>query len=499
MPSRYFWIVAFCVTAVANAAERPNILWVMADDLRPQLGCYGDKVVSSPNIDRFASQALRFEHAYVQSAVCSPSRNSMLSGMRPNTTGLRGFGVHLRDVVPNIVTLPQHFKRHGYETRAFGKIYHIYDESMLGNEDDAASWSEPQRLPQVPVWGPEQNAMRDRLIEEAKQAGVEFKHPHDWPRAETWDDSDVADDQMQDGDTTAAAVEFLNSRKGNEDPFFLAVGYLRPHLPFNAPKKYWDIYDPSQLELPRFRSVPTGSPSWTVNQGIVKNYYGMPAFEDIDEPFLQRYLQGYLACISYVDACFGRLIQALNASGHAENTIVVFLGDHGYQMGEYNSWGHKHSNFEISTRAPLIVSVPNGVRSGESTRELVEFLDLYPTLCDLANLPKPEHLEGLSFAPVLFSSEASVRQEACSEMDRRGRIGRSIRTTGFRYTEWRAKNGNNIVARELFDHRDDETPGQLETKNIAQDPRMSAIVERLGQRLNELVPHEGDQLRIFKK
>ncbi|PHR88668.1 MAG: hypothetical protein COA78_36305, partial [Blastopirellula sp.] len=212
----------------------------MADDLRPQLGCYGDEVVQSPHIDQFARQALRFDHAYVQCAVCSPSRNSILSGLRPNTTGLRGFGVHLRDVVPDIVTLPQHFKNNGYETRAFGKIYHIYDESMLGDEDDTDSWSEPTRWPDVPVWGPEQNAIRDRLIDEARRAGKEFNHPHDWPRAETWDDSDVPDDQMQDGDTTADRDQFAAAMKngGYRQRSFLQV---RSFTHFSSEHRQSDI------------------------------------------------------------------------------------------------------------------------------------------------------------------------------------------------------------------------------------------------------------------
>ena len=500
MPQRLFLVAtlpglfALLQASFVIAGERPNVLWIMADDLRPQLGCYGDHVVSSPNIDRFATRALRFDHAYVQCAVCSPSRNSMLSGLRPNTTGLRGFGVQIREAVPDIVTLPQQFKRHGYETRAFGKIYHIYDESMLGNEDDAESWSKPQRLPKVPVWGPKQNAIRDQLIKAAKKSGKRFKHPHDWPRAGTWDDSDVPDDAMQDGDTTAAAVKFLASRREREEPFFLAVGFLRPHLPFNAPKKYWDRYDPDRLTLPEFRSLPRKSPPWSVNQGIVKNYHNMPPFEELDEAFLQRYLQGYLACISYVDACFGRLIAALEASGHAENTVIVFMGDHGYQMGEYNSWGHKHSNFEISTRTPLLIRSPEMHRAGESSSELVEFLDLYPTLCDLADLPKPKHLEGVSFKELLHGAEVQLRDAACSEMKRRGRIGRSIRTAEFRYTEWRSST-HALVARELFDHRQDTHPGQLEIENVADDPRLKGVVNRLSERLHALVPHNLDAKR----
>ncbi|PHR86788.1 MAG: hypothetical protein COA78_37705 [Blastopirellula sp.] len=268
---------------------------------------------------------------------------------------------------------------------------------------------------------------------------------------------------------------------------------MRPHLPFNAPKKYWDLYEPANLALPEFRTPPIGAPPWSVSSGIVKNYHNMPPFEEIDTVYKQRYLQAYLACISYVDACFGRLIAALENSGHADNTIIVFMGDHGYQMGEYNSWGHKHSNFEISTRTPLLISTPEMRQAGASSPEMIEFLDLYPTLCDLADLPKPKHLEGISFAKLL-NKEINVRNAACSEMNRRGRTGRSIRTAEFRYTEWRGPQ-NNIVARELYDHRNDKTPGQLETKNIANNPKMSEVIGRLSQRLHELVPHNVEVIK----
>ncbi len=413
----------------------------------------------------------------------------MLSGLRPNTTGLRGFGVHLRDVVPDIVTLPQHFKRNGYEARGFGKIFHIYAESMLGSEDDPASWSQPLQLPTVPVWGPKQNALRNRLIAQARAEGKEFKHPHDWPRAETWDDSDIPDDAMQDGNTTAMATAFLRARQNNRKPFFLAVGFLRPHLPFNAPRKYWDLYDPKTLRLPSFRTRPVGSPRWSVFQGIVKNYYNMPPFDEITDSFLQRYLQAYLASISYVDACFGRLMTAIEDSGQAENTIIVFMGDHGYQMGEYNSWGHKHSNFEISTRTPLLVYSPGMAAGGKGSQQLVEFLDLYPTLCDLADLPKPQHLEGRSFAELLVDPNTRHRDAACSEMKRGKLIGRSIRTVDFRYVEWRNAK-ERVIARELYDHRNDDSNGLLETSNVVDNPEFADIISQLSKQLDQRVPHK---------
>ena len=471
--------------ACRAAPQRLNVVWIMSDDLRPQLGCYGDPIVKTPHIDRFARRAMQFDRAYVQCAVCSPSRNSMLSGLRPNTTGLRGFGTRVREVVPNIITLPQYFKQNGYQTRGFGKIFHIYAESMLGSEDDPESWSRPLQLPTVPVWGPEQNELRDRLIAEARAEGRQFNHPHDWPRAETWDDSDIPDDQMQDGNTAAMVVDFLKSRQGDDEPFFLAVGFLRPHLPFNAPRKYWNLYDPQSLPLPEFRQLPKGVPNWTVNRGIVKNYHNMPPFADIDETFKRRYLQAYLACISYVDACVGRVLNALEESGHADNTIVVFMGDHGYQMGEYDSWGHKHSNFEISTRTPLLVATPGIKAAGKSTRRVVEFLDLYPTVCDLALSKAPGHLEGHSFANLLDDPMAPHGDTACSEMKRRGYLGRSVRTADYRYTEWRDRQGE-LVAKELYDHRHDDEYGLLEKENVVEQSAFEEVSKLLSRRLQEV-------------
>ncbi|MEM6364648.1 MAG: sulfatase [Planctomycetota bacterium] len=461
----------------------------MADDLRPQLGFYGDPHVKTPHLDQFASTAVRCDRAYVQSAICSPSRNSMLSSLRPNTTGLRGFGVRIRDVRPDIVTLPQHFKQRGYHAAGFGKIFHIYDESMLGDENDPESWSQPLTWPTVPVWGPKQNALRNRLIAEARARGEVFNHPHDWPRAMTWDDSDVADEEMQDGQTAASAEAFLRARADKSEPFFLAVGFLRPHLPFNAPRRYWDLYDPDQLPLPEFRRKPIDAPEWSVNQGIVKNYYGMQALEELDDHFLRRYLQAYLASISYVDACFGRVMKALEESGHADDTIVIFMGDHGYQMGEYNSWGHKHSNFEISTRTPLMIRSPGIVSPGRGTKQLIEFLDLYPTVCELADVSIPAHVEGKSFAALLTDISASHRDAAGSEMRRGRRIGRSIRTNEFRFTQWRGAN-NQVLASELYDHRNDDLTGVLETRNVQGEPEMLSIQEELTARLHRLIPHD---------
>ena len=472
-------------TTVFAESARPNVLFIMTDDLRPQLGCYGDNAVKTPHLDQFAKKAIRFERAYVQCAICSPSRNSLLSGYRPHTTQLKGFGVKVRDRVPNVITLPEHFKNNGYFSKGIGKIFHIYVESMLGNEDDSQSWSVPQQLPTVPVWGPEQNKLRNRLIKEAKASGKQFNHPHDWPRARIWDDSDVPDDEMQDGQSTKFAEEFLENYDDDKQPFFLAVGFVRPHLPFNAPKKYFDLYDPTTIKLPTYRDLPEGTLPFTMNRTTVKNYYGMRELEVVDDAFHRKFLQAYMACISYVDACVGRLLASIKQNGFEDNTIVVFLGDHGYQMGEYDSWGHKHSNFEISTRAPLMMHVPGITNRSLSTTRVVEFLDIYPTVCELAGLKIPTHVEGKSMVPLIKDPMASHKPAAYSEMNRRAFKGYSVRTDKYRLTIWKNKEGK-IVLKELYDHvtaslqpaKDASYNGKLEIKNVAKLREYKEVLQR---------------------
>jgi iduronate 2-sulfatase len=463
----------------ALGANRPNVLLLVSDDLRPQLGCYGDPIARTPHLDAFAREAMRFDRAYVQIAICSPSRNSFLSGLRPATTGLRGFGRTIREAVPDVVTLPQHFKQHGYRSVALGKIFHVYAETGLGSEDDPASWSEPHWLPANPVWGPEQNAIRERLIREARAAGKEFKHSHDWPRGEAFEAPDVDDEALRDGETAVRAAAFLRAHAAAQDgPFFLAVGFYQPHLPFVAPKKYYDLYPPEKLPLPSPETPPRGAPPGTLDVGMVANYHNFPAPEQRDAAFKRRYLQAYLANISYMDACVGRVLEALRETGLNRTTIVVFLGDHGYMMGEHGSWGHKHANYEMATRAPLLVSSAAMKARGQGSAALVEFIDLGPTLAQLAGLPAPAQSEGTSFAPLLDAPGRPWKRAAFSEMMRGGKLGRAIRTPTHRYVEWTDRT-NAVVGRELYDHRSD--PG--ENENLADQSAHADRVKELAAQL----------------
>lgn len=466
--------------AAPIAAARPNVLLIIADDLRPQLGAYGDALAKTPHLDRFAQSALRFDRAYVQQAVCSPSRNSFLSGLRPGTTGLRGFGKTLRSAVPDVVTLPQHFKQHGYHAQAMGKIFHVYAETGIGSEDDPQSWSVPAWLPTKAPWGPRQETLRQQAIAQARAAGKALKHSHDWPRGAVVDDPDVPDDELRDGETAARAAAFLLARgKAREtQPFFLAVGFYQPHLPFVAPKKYFDLYEADTLPLPD-ETPPRDAPARTFNAGMTADFSGFPAPTQRDAAFKRRYLQGYLASISYMDTCAGRVLDALDRAGLRDDTLVVFLGDHGYFMGEYGSWGHKHANYEVATRAPLLVRAPGMKTGGRASSALVEFVDLYPSLAEVAGLPAPARHEGLSFAPLLRDPALPWKRAAFSEMQR-GQLGlgRAIRTERHRYIEWTDRSGA-VVARELYDHRSDPA----ERENIAGDIRVTSLVQELSAQL----------------
>ncbi len=472
---RTLFFVLFFVASL-DGADRPNVLLIISDDLRPQLGCYGDPIVQTPHLDRFAKSALRFDRAYCQIAICSPSRNSLLSGLRPATTGLRGFGVTLREAVPDVVTLPQHFKNHGWHSAAFGKVFHVYAETGLGSEDDPASWSQPLYLPQNPVWGPHQEKIRQAQIEADRAAGVVYQHSHDWPRGEAIDAPDIPDDALRDGETARRAAEFIQTRAATpEQPFFLAVGFYQPHLPFVAPQKYFDLYDSDTLPLPALNHPPEGAPPYTLNVGMVKNYRHFPPPEAQNDAFKRRYLQAYLANISYMDACAGVVLDALDASGLAEHTIVLILGDHGYYMGEHGSWGHKHSNYEMATRAPLLVRAPGMKAAGQASSALVEFVDFYPTLAELAKLSVSAQLEGTSFAPLLDEPARPWKTAAFSEMQRGKNLGRSLRTATHRYVEWLGPQGKQIIARELYHLGADP----IEQINLANHPDQAPLLQEL--------------------
>ncbi|MBI5395073.1 MAG: sulfatase [Verrucomicrobia bacterium] len=457
----------------AMAAEKLNVLFIASDDMRPQLGCYGDKLVKSPNLDKLAARGMVFERAFCQQALCSPSRISLLTGRHPWTTRIYQIGPFLRETMPDVVTLPQHFKNNGYFTRSLGKVYHV-------GIDDPPSWSVPPWHSKAPRYGPEAQALVKKQVAEMKARGeVIPKTGKKLPifRGPAFEAPDLADADLLDGDTTREALAAMRELAAKpQQPFFLAVGFANPHVPWVAPKRYWDLYHAEDIPLPPNQFAPKNAPEFAAKSGDDFYWYSnVPKDRVITPEFGRQCLHGYLAAISYVDACVGRLLDELDRLGLREKTLVVFWGDHGYYMGEHSWWGGKHNNYEGATRAPLLAALPGQKTAGQKTRALVEFVDIFPSLADLCGLPPSPGVEGTSFKPLLDDPKRPWKKAAFSEYPKGGNQGIAMRTDRYRYVEWKDKKGE-IVARELYDHQADPQ----ENENVAGKPEHAKVIATLG-------------------
>ncbi len=446
-------VATAAILAPAAAAEaRKNVLFIAVDDLRPELGCYGNKIIKSPNIDRLAKSGVVFENAFCQQAVCSPSRTSLLTGTRPDTAKVWDLTTHFRKALPDIVTLPEHFKANGYFTQSMGKIYHH-------GLDDPQSWSVPSQYPKAVSGGG------------GKKAGS---------RGPAFLANDLPDNAMHDGELADMAVAALGGMKGKKQPFFLAVGFIRPHLPFISPKKYWDLYDPAAIPLAPNPFRPKGAPDYAIGSGgEMRTYDGVPKAPHFPDDYARQAKHGYYAAVSYVDAQIGRVIDELERLGLRESTIIVLWGDHGWKLGEHNAWA-KHATVENDTHVPLLVSVPGIASAGKRSPALVEFVDIYPTLSDLAGLPKPVGMEGFSFKPLLDDPAKAWKSAAFSQYPRtpagKNLMGYSMRTERYRLTTWVTKGKvSEVDAVELYDRQVDPQ----ENTNIANDPANKALVQKL--------------------
>ena len=485
-------LVLSCVPV--DADDRPDVVLIVVDDLRPVLGCYGDVRVRTPNIDRLADQGIVFEHAYCQYAKCGTSRLSMLTGLRPDAVGV--YSNNVRDVIrfrkrcPNVVPMPRWLKLHGYHTQSFGKVYH-------DGWDVEQDWS----VPSTPG--------RDREMWEI----VDQKQPasptiiadrFDCPVIQK---PDVPDSHLFAGRMTDQILRVLKAAK-QPGPRFLAVGYRRPHLPFIAPRRYFEQYQPDDSWLVENPLPPSGSPvmAWFNSDSYVgaakriglsmpleptrsqardwngyelRSYLGVPPRGAIDRSLQLQLLQAYAACVSYVDAQIGRLLAGIAASPRADRTIVILCSDHGWHLGEHSAWG-KMTNFEVATRVPLLIAAP-GFKPGR-TPAIAELVDLYPTLCELTGIPSPEHLAGDSLVPVLNApSKKSVHSTALSLYSRfRNRVlGTALRTERYRFVRWVDVASGAVLHRELYDHQTDP----LEAKNLAGWNGYADIVRRLERTL----------------
>jgi len=468
----------------AAAATRPNVLFICVDDLKPLLGCYGDKVIKSPNIDRLAARGVVFERAYCNQAVCAPSRNSLLTGVRPTTLGIYDLGTNFRRASSNAVTLPQYFMQHGYRAEALGKIFHVGH----GNHDDAASWSVPLfKANSIAYVLPENKTKRTR--EEAL-----FANDTDvakLPRGAAWESAEVPDNAYPDGKIADEAVRRLRAAKDKpNEPFFLAVGFLKPHLPFCAPKKYWDLYDRASFTVPALRTAPEGAPKYAPSGwGELRQYSDIPDSGPLTDDQARTLIHGYHAAVSFMDAQLGKVLDELDSLGLAANTIVLLWGDHGWHLGDHG-WWCKHDNYEQATRIPLIVAAPGVTTPAtRASNALVETVDIYPTLAELAGLPAPQvpqGMEGKSFVPALRDPHRGAKNYLYHVYPRGERIGRAVRTARYRLVEWKIPGGAASTADlELYDYEQDP----LETKNLAvEQPEVVGRLRAMLAKLPEAKP-----------
>ena len=499
----FLFLLVGCTQQKEGNKKKHNILFISIDDLRPTLGVYGDTIAISPNIDQLASEGMTFREAFCQSAVCAPSRASLMTGLRPDSTRVWHLGDKFREINPKAVTMPQHFSKHGYHTVNLGKIFHNY-------MPDSISWDEPDLRPSrylqedwlkrdgetfyvSPEVSASQIIKRDSLL---KLKPV--RYADGWNTGPAWEAADVHDTMYYDG-AQNKLVEKTIARLANSDkPFYMGLGYFRPHLPFTAPKKYWDLYDKNSIPLSNNPDIPKNAPIQTMNSMYeLRHYDGFghithPTESDRMSEDTARILRhGYYASVSYVDALIGDIIGLLKKLNIYENTIIVVWGDHGYKLGDHNSWG-KMTNYNIDLKVPVIIRYPNQPNRGAQTRGITELVDLFPTLCDLAEIEIPDYMQGTSLVPLIKSPERKWKTAAFSQFHRRPKVsadgkrymGYSINTDEYHYIEWYEwdnKKGlkGEFINSELFDRIKDP----YESVNIANQKDMIEIRKELSDQL----------------
>lgn len=486
-------------------AQKKNVLFILVDDLKPLINSYGASKMITPNLDRFADEGVVFTNAHAQQAVCAASRVSFMTGMRPDYTQVLDLKTHMRDKVPNSLTIAEHFKNNGYTSVGLGKVLHG------AKKNDPQSWSIPfindSELPfakHVPIPADLQyqnekthkayNSLIQKNTPKGKIKGL-LKKEGLRPSIEM---VDVPDDAYIDGALATKSIEILKKFKASKQSFFMTLGFKKPHLPFTPPKKYWDLYNRDEIKLAPFQEQAKDSPSYAYHSfGELKNYSDIPANLDNQGrvvPSKQKELiHGYYASVSFVDAQLGKVLDFLDTSGLRENTVVVLIGDHGWHLGDHGLW-NKHSNFEQATRTPIMILTPNRTK-GRTNASPVELIDAFPTICELANIEALSHLQGTSLVPILNGTKASVKEIAISQYPRHGaKMGYAARSDRYRYIEWKSGNykkskdyiKGKILSRELYDYKKDP----LETKNVASDPKYIEVIAHLQKELNSILDKE---------
>lgn len=503
-----FAILFFFVAFVANSQKAKNVLFIAVDDLKPLLGCYGDSQILTPNIDKLAQSGTVFLNNQCQQAVCSPSRASLMFGMRPDKTKIWDLNTPVRTATKDVKSVAEHFKDNGYESAAFGKIFHI---SMADKEHDIKSWSisytkinqynYPENIGE-PIAGhyqnPDTKSEIDKLYQSFLTEGVKPGNA----RAKVLEKIkpstemlDVPDEAYEDGQNANSAVNLIRQLANKEKPFFIAVGFKKPHLPFVSPKKYWDLYNPEKIELSRWQKAPEGAPEFAMHTwGELKSYSDIQTAIQpnglLNTEKQRELIHGYMASVSYTDANIGKLMAELEKQGILDETIIVLWGDHGWHLGDHGIWC-KHSNFEQATRAPLIFSAPDTKR-GIKNSSPVEFVDIYPTLCDLAGIEIPAFTDGKSLKPIMTGDKEKVKDFAISQYPRgNNRMGYSLRNERYRYTAWfqieyrkgEKASPEKLIGEELYDYQKDA----LETKNLADEKSYSDVRKDLARKLNSFL------------
>jgi len=491
------------IVTTSNASKK-NILFLAIDDLKPLLSNYGESQMHTPNFDRLASMGMTFTNAHVQYAVCGPSRASVMTGTNPDKTKVWDLHTDFRESAPDLISMPEYLISQGYETTAVGKIYH---KGSTSPGHDGKSWSMPHQLPDNydPAAGDaafsyyQNTETKQRMAEleaEAKAKGISRNgkiRSYVFKRLKpSTEHADVSDTAYQDGLYTQTALQQLNDLIDSGKPWFLGVGYQKPHLPFVAPQKYWDLYDRDKIELAAFQKLSEGTPNYAFH-----SFGELRAFSDIDSSLRQgdvlpeakqrELIHGYMACISYIDAQLGKLFDELEKRSLLDDTIIVLWGDHGFHLGDHTEWC-KHSNFEQATRIPFMFAGP-GVNKNQKSHHPVNLVDLFPTVFELAHVPQSSQTDGKSLVPLLDDDQSTTiaMDYAYHQYRRQKKMGYGIRTDRYRYTEWhdndyRSYNAyieENIVGYELYDYEKDP----LETKNLIDEPAYESVRKELKNKL----------------
>ena len=440
-----------------TASKKKNILFIMVDDLRPELNIYGENKISSPHIDALAKSGVVFNRAYSNVPVCGASRASLLTGIRPTSKRFLRYNASIKKEAPNELNLVKHLKNEGYTTISNNKITHL--------KYDIEEWDEE--------WYPSSKKWRNYITEENILLESNGKHGY------AYESPDVDDNAYNDGETAIKSIQDLKNLKATGKPFFLAVGFVKPHLPFNAPKKYWDLYDSKKIELPKNNQFQANVPNRARHLwGELRYYKDIPKKGQVSNELAKKLIHGYYASVSYVDAQVGKLIKGLDDLGMRENTTIILVGDHGWSLMEHGLWV-KHSNFEVALQVPLIIS-DSDIQKNKKTNSIAELVDLYPSICDLANISKPAHLEGNSLTNALKNPSKVFKNKAYARYQK----GETLIADNFFYTEWQIN--DKTIAKMLYDHNTDPD----ENRNLAIEDRYKIVVDSLSNILNKKIKND---------